>query len=232
VSKRTLFALLVVLLVVLAPYTVLPALLESVVAGAFQNQLGLEQTPEVEIESSPAPLMYAGSFSKALISVRGLELAGVKTEKAVMELDPFDVNILESVTGGMLSTAQPLSGTLHLYLSEDSALRLAQGRTPVPVQDIQLEENEVVLTLALGFGSVVSVRGRPLLQNGTVIFQPQKVEAAPAGVTPAQVLALTTFSYPVGGLPYGAKVSGLQVRKDHVILSGRLENIPLEGPTS
>jgi hypothetical protein len=230
VSKKTLFALLVVLLVVLAPYTVLPALLESVVARAFQNQLGFDQTPEVEIESSPAPMMYAGSFSKALISVQGIKLAGVKTENAVMELEPFDVNILESVTSGMLSTAQPLSGTLHLDLSEDSALRLAQGRTPVPVQDIQLEKNEVVLTLALGYGSVVSVRGRPLLQNGTVIFQPQKVEEAPAGVTPAQVLALTTFQYPVSGLPYGAKVSGLQVRKDHVILSGRIEEIPLEGP--
>ena len=222
--------MLVVLLVVLAPYTILPALLESVVARAFQNQLGLDQTPEVEIESSPAPMMYAGSFSKALISVQGIKLAGVKTENAVLELDPFDVNILESVTSGMLSTAQPLSGALHLDLSEDSALRLAQGRTPVPVQDIQLEKNEVVLTLALGYGSVVSVRGRPLLQNGTVIFQPQKVEEAPAGVTPAQVLALTTFQYPVSGLPYGAKVSGLQVRKDHVILSGRIVEIPLEGP--
>ena len=222
--------MLVVLLVVLAPYTILPALLESVVARAFQNQLGLDQTPEVKIESSPAPMMYAGSFSKALISVQGIKLTGVKTDNAVMELDPFDVNILKSVTSGMLSTAQPLSGTLHLDLSEDSALRLAQGRTPVPVQDIQLEKNEVVLRLALGFGSVVSVRGRPLLQNGTVIFQPQKVEEAPAGVTPAQVLALTTFQYPVSGLPYGAKVSGLQVRKDHVILSGRIEKIPLEGP--
>jgi hypothetical protein len=99
------------------------------------------------------------------------------------------------------------------------------------VQDIQLEKNEVVLKLALGFVSPVSVRGRPLLQNGTVVFEPQQVVAAPAGVTPTQVFAFTRFSYPVSGLLFGAQASGLQVRKDHVMLSGTIQNIPL-GPPS
>ena len=55
----------------LAPFTVLPALLESATARLLQDQLGLEEAPEVEIESTPAPMMYAGSFSRALVSAKG-----------------------------------------------------------------------------------------------------------------------------------------------------------------
>ena len=229
-SKKTLFALLVVLLVVLAPYTVLPALLESVVARAFQSQLGLEQTPEVEIESSPAPMMYAGSFSKALVSAEGVGVRSAKTKKVVMELDPFDLNILESATSGKVSTEQPLSGRLDVELSEDNVLRLALAGAGVPVQDVELEDGEVVLSMATGFGSPVTVRGRLLLQNGLLVFEPQQVEQAPPLVSPDQVLALTGFAYPANMLPYGAKITGVEVRKDSLTLSGEIQNIPLEGP--
>ena len=233
-SKKTLFALLLVLLVVLAPYTVLPALLESVVARAFQSQLDLEKTPEVEIESSPAPMMYVGSFSKAIVSVEGVDLGGVKPTRMVMELDPFNLNILESATSGKVSTEQPLSGTLHVELSEPSALRLAQAGSAVPVQDIQFENDQVVLSLALGFGSPTTVRGRLYLQDELLVFEPQRVEETPGLVTPEQVLAVTGFAYPTSGLqfaksglPFGVRASGVEVRKDRVIFSGEVKNIPI-----
>jgi hypothetical protein len=237
VSRKTLIALLLVLLVVLAPFTVLPALLESVVARAFQSQLELENTPEVEIESSPAPMMYVGSFSKAIVSVEGVDLGGVKTTRIVMDLDPFDLNILESVTSGKVSTEQPLSGTLHVELSEASALRLAQAGSTVPVQDIQFEDDQVVLSLALGFGTPTAVRGRLYLQDELLVFEPQRVEETPGLVTPEQVLAVTGFAYPTSGLrfaksglPFGVRASGVEVQKDRVIFSGEVQNIPLEGP--
>ena len=72
-SGKTLFALLVLVFIVLAPFTVLPALLESATARLLQDQLGLEEAPEVEIESTPAPMMYVGSFSKALVSAKGID---------------------------------------------------------------------------------------------------------------------------------------------------------------
>jgi hypothetical protein len=31
-------------------------------------------------------------------------------------------------------------------------------------------------------------------------------------------------------LPYGAKITGVEVRKDSLTLSGEIQNIPLEGP--
>ncbi len=236
-SGKTLFALLVLVLIVLAPFTVLPALLESVTARLLQDQLGLQETPEVEIESSPAPMMYAGSFSKALVSVNGIELGGVKTENVAMEFDPVDVNLVESATSGALSTEQPPSGKLSVALSEDSALRLAQAGSAVPVQDIEFEKDQVVLKLVLGFGSPTSVRGRLFLQDQLLIFEPQEVEEAPGLVTAEQVLAVTGFAYPtsglpfaVSGLPFGVEVSGVEVRKDRVTLSGQIQNIPLGVP--
>jgi hypothetical protein len=232
-----LFALLVLVLIVLAPFTLLPAQLESVTARLHQDQLGLQETPEVEIESSPAPMMYAGSFSKALVSVKGVKIGGVKTENIVMEFDPVNVNLVESATSGALSTEQPPSGKLSVALSEDSALRLAQAGSAVPVQDIEFEKDQVVLKLELGFGSPTSVRGRLFLQDQLLIFEPQQVDESPGLVTAEQVLAVTGFAYPtsglpfaVSGLPFGVEVSGVEVRKDRVTLSGQIQNIPLGVP--
>lgn len=224
-SKPTLFVLLVVVLIVLAPYTFLPPLMGSVMAGIVQNQLGLAREPEVEIGSSPPPMMYAGSFSEALLSVEGLEFAGVKTDRLVMDLDPFNVNILESATGGELSTKEPLSGTLRGEFSEANTLRLAQLGAGVPVQEVQLEDDQVAFRMALGFGAVATVRGRLYLQDETLIFEPQEIEGAPQ-----QFLAVAGFAYPVSGLPFGAEISGVEVRKDRLILSGRVQNIPLGAP--
>ena len=228
-SKKTLFALLVLVLIVLAPYTFLPPLLGSALARTLQNQIGLESVPEVELESDPAPTMYAGSLSKALVSAEGVELRGIKVQKVIMDLDPFNVNLVESATSGALSTEQPLSGKLSVELSEENTSRLAQLVSAVPVQDVELEEDEIVLRMSLGFGSPTAVRGRMLLQNGELVFEPQQVEGAPAFASTEQLRALTRFECPVSGLMYGAKVSGVEVRKDRLILSGEIQNIPLGG---
>jgi hypothetical protein len=148
-SRRMLYALLVLLLVVLAPYTVLPPLLESVIARTLQDQLALERAPEVELRSDPPPKMYVGSFSQARVSAEGVELSGVSIENVVLEIDPFDLNLLESAMSGTVSTAQPLSGRLHVELSEASALRLAQAGYAVPtVQDVELEEHQILQILS------------------------------------------------------------------------------------
>jgi hypothetical protein len=225
VSKKTLFVLLIVLLIVLAPYTILPPMMGSLVGRILQDQLGLQKTPQVAVQSSPGLMMYAGSFSKALVSVEGFELAGVKTDRIVMVLDPFNVNIIESATGSELSTEKPLSGVLRGEFSEANTLRLAQLGAGVPVQEIQLEDDEVVLKMAVGLGSPATVRGRLFLQDGSLVFEPRQIEGAPQ-----QLLAVVGFAYPVSGLPFGAEISGVDVRKDRLILSARLQKIPLGEP--
>jgi len=225
VSKIALFVLLVVLVVLLAPYTALPPLMGSVVGRILQDQLELEQTPEVELASSPGPMMYAGSFSKALVSVEGFEVAGVKPDRIIMDLDPFNINLMESASSGELSTEKPLSGVLRGEFSEANTLRLAQLGAGVPVQEIQLENDEVAFKMSLGFGAVATVRGPLFLRDGTLIFEPRQIEGAPQ-----QLLAVAGFAYPVSELPFGAEISGVDVKKDRLILSGRVQKMPLGEP--
>ncbi len=147
-SRKTLFFLLLVVLVVLAPYTFLPATLESVVARTIQDRVGLASLPEVELGSSPPPMMYAGSFSEARISVKGYELGGVPTKSVALELDPFDLNLLESVTSRTVSTAQPLSGRLRVKLSKGTSLRLSQAGLAAPPQSVELTHDQVLQILS------------------------------------------------------------------------------------
>ena len=147
-SGKTLLALLVLTLLALAPYTILPPLLESMVARTLQDQVGLARPPEVEIGSDPPPTMYLGSFSTARISVRGYEISGLETEYVALELDPFNLNLLQSATTRTVSTAQPLSGSLQIKLSDESALRLSQLGLAVPQQKIELTQEQILSILS------------------------------------------------------------------------------------
>ena len=147
-TGKTLLALLVLTLVALAPYTILPPLLESMVARTVQDQVGLARPPEVELGSDPPPMMYFGSFSTARISVRGYEISGLETEYVALELDPFDLNLLQSATTRTVSTARPLSGSLQIKLSDESALRLSQIGLAPPPQNIELTQDQILSILS------------------------------------------------------------------------------------
>ena len=137
-----------VVLIVLAPHTFLPAVLESVDARTVQDQGGLVRPPEVEPGSSPPPMMYAGSFSEARISVKGYEIGGVPTKSVALELDQFDLNLLEGVMSRTVSTAQPLSGRLQVKPSKVSSLRLSQAGFALPPQSVELTHDQILLILS------------------------------------------------------------------------------------
>jgi hypothetical protein len=41
------------------------------------------------------------------------------------------------------------------------------------------------------------------------------------------LLARVSFSYPLGRLPYGAGITGVEVAEDRLVLSGEMEHISL-----
>ena len=86
----------------IGPYTFLPSLLEYAVAHEVQSRLGLERSPKVELESDPPPQMLSGSFSAGEIVLKDAGLGGVRTEWAVIDLHPFDVDVLESLSKGSI----------------------------------------------------------------------------------------------------------------------------------
>ncbi len=227
--------LLVAAVVLIGLYTFLPSFLERMAAESIQERLGLESKPEVELESDSPPKMLAGEFSGGHISIEDTQFAGVRAENATIDPDPFDVSVLKSAETGALRSEEPLSGTLRVEIPEEEVERLARSGADVPVRGVELHRDGVIVRSAasvLGVEVPVSIRGTLLLREKELVFEPQRVEAlgsaVPRGLT-ERALAGTDFAYPFAGLPYGAKISDVEVREGRLVLSGEVGRIPLAG---
>ena len=230
--------LLVAAAVLVGAYTFLLSFAERKAAESIQDRLGLEQRPGVELESASPANVLAGEFSGGHISIEDAQFGGVRAESASIDLDPFDVSVLDSASSGVLRSEEPLSGTLRVDIPEEEVGRLARVGADVPVRGVDLSRDGVLVRSAapvLGVEVPVSIRGTLHLRGEELVFEPQRVEALgtalPEGLA-EQALAGTDFAYPLGGLPYGAKISGAEVQEGSLILSGEVERIPLGGSGS
>ena len=214
-------------------YVVLPSLLEGAAARGIQEGLGLRSTPEVELEVGSPAEMLAGRFSGGSVPLGAADLGDVRAERVAVDLDPFDLNLMASLMGREIRSDKPLSGTLRAEISEEEVSRLAREGADVPVRGVDLEEDEVVVDSevpVLGVDVPVSVRGDLALRDRELVFLPQQLSALGAEVPGAlaeQLLAQADFSYPIGGLPYGAEVTDVKAREGRLAVSGTLERIPL-----
>ena len=225
--------LLVAAVVLVVAYTFLLSFAERTAAESIRDRLGLESSPEVELESDSPLNLLAGEFSGGHISIEDAQFGGVRAESVAIDLDPFDVSVLESARTGALRSEEPLSGTLRVGIPEEEVARLARVGADVPVRGVELHRDGVIVRSAasvLGVEVPVSLRGTLLLRGKELIFEPQRVEALGSTVPEQltqQVLAGTDFAYPLGELPYGAKISDVEVGEGRLILSGEVERIPL-----
>ena len=238
-TSFTLWPLLALLLVaaavLVAAYTFLLSFAERTAAESIRDRLGLENKPGVELESGSPANVLAGEFSGGHISIEDTQFGGVRAESASIDLDPFDVSVLDSASSGVLRSEEPLSGTLRVGIPEEEVARLARVGADVPVRGVDLHRDEMLVRSAaavLGVEVPVSVRGTLLLWGEELVFEPQRVEALgsalPEGLA-EQALAGTDFAYPLGGLPYGAKISDVEVQEGRLVLLGEVERIPLGG---
>ena len=223
----------VVAVLLVGPYTFLPSLLEYAVARDVQSRLGLDKRPKVELESDPALEMLAGEFSGGEIVLRDAGLAGVQTERASIDLDPFDVDVLESLGKGSIVAREPLSGGLRVEVPEAEVERLVKERADVEVGGVEISQRgmEVRAEAAfLGASFPVAARGDLGLSGESFVFEPRELEAAgmpvPQDLADA-VLAGTRFDFPIKGLPYGSKISGVGTGEGELVLTGRVPRIPL-----
>jgi LmeA-like phospholipid-binding len=230
--------LLVAAAVLVGAHTFLLSFAERKVAESVQDRLGLEQRPGVELESSSPANVLAGEFSGGHISIEDAQFGGVRAESASINLDPFDVSVLDSASSGVLRSEEPLSGTLRVGIPEEEVGRLARVGTDVPVRGVDLSRDGVLVRSAapvLGVEIPVSIRGTLHPRGEELVFEPQRVEALgsalPEGLA-EQALAGTDFAYPLGGLPYGAKISDVEVQEGSLVLSGEVERIQPGGSGS
>jgi DUF2993 family protein len=232
--------LLIILVVVVAlalvlPYFLLPPVLENLVARNVQDRLGLAERPAVELDSDPQWEMLLGEFSGGKVSVGQTDLGGVQAAGVSMDLDPFSVDVRESVQSRTAVAQRPVSGQVRLKVSEDEVSRLAGQNAEVPVNGVELRRDGVTVeseATVLGVAVPVAVEGGVGVEGNALVFEPGTVRAA--GMTvPADLAdslsAGTAFRYPVERLPYGGRLTGAETVEGAVVLTGRVSGVELGG---
>lgn len=222
-------------IVLMLPYLVLPTVLEDLVARDVQDRLGLVERPGVELDSDPQWEMLLGEFSGGKVSVGETDLGGVRADDVSMDLDPFGVDVGQSVRDRTAVTEEPLSGRVRLSVSEREVSRLAGRNADVPVNGVELRRGGVTVESEgsfLGATFPVTVDGGVGVDGNALVFRPGTVRAAGMTVPPDladSLLAGTAFRYPVEGLPYGAEITDARTVDGAVVLTGRVSGVELGG---
>jgi LmeA-like phospholipid-binding len=223
----------VIVVVLIGPYTFLPSLLEYAVATDVQNRLGIEKQPEVRLKSDPPLAMLKGEFSGGRIAMRNVDLGGVRAEKASIDLDPFDIDVWDTMKSGRVVDREPLSGALEIEVSEDEIARLAQKGSEMPVTNVRVQKDGVLIdskASALGTEFPVSVEGDLAVEGGDLVFEPGSLEAAGVPVPDEladRLLAGANFEYSLDRLPYQTTINSVETEEGKIVLDGRVPSIPL-----
>ena len=216
-------------MLVACAFIFLPAIVEGFVARDLQDRLGLDAPPEVDLLAGPAE-MLAGDVGGGRVRLPGYGVGGgVRPEEVAIDLSPFDVNVLGSLMGGRLVFQQPPTGTLRVELSEGEVGRIAASEaTEFPVRSVDLEEGSAVAQSEVAvFGQVVpvAVEGGVGARDNAIVFEPYGAQAAgvsvPEGLV-GQLLQGTAFVYPIGGLPPGVRITGAELERDLLVLTGEV----------
>ena len=208
--------------------------LEDLVAQELRSQFGLAEEPEVDLESRPLSIL-TGRFEGGQVALAAPEFGGVaRLDQLTVELEPFDLDVLGSVTSGRIKSEEPLSGELRAELSEEEVARIAASSgTGAPVRSIELEEGWMVVgseVEILGGRIPIGVEGGLILRNGALRFEPGRIEVLGRPVAEGlarRLLRESDFSYPISESPFEGAFSGVEVRKDRVVLSGKVEGLPV-----
>lgn len=207
------------------------SLLEDSVAADLQNRFALEERPEVELESEGPLALLSGSFTGGRIVMTHPDLEGVRPDRVTVDLEPFDVDVLGSVTGGAVKSEGPVSGALTVDVSESELLRLAQAEAQeFPVDSIELEEGRATVGSRVNiFGTElpVVVEGDAGVSDGAFRFVPEQATAG--GVELPQdlnevLLENASLEYPIE-LPIEGRITGGEVRRDRLVLNGEAEDL-------
>ena len=119
--------LLLGVVLLIGAYVLLLFFLENLLAENLQSQLGLAEKPEVNLVGNPLN-MLAGRFEGGRIAFSNPDLGGVRPDSVTVDLDPFDLDVLGSVTSGWIKSDGPLSGNLEMELPEEEIDRIATSR--------------------------------------------------------------------------------------------------------
>jgi hypothetical protein len=157
----------------------------------------------------------------------------VRAQRTRIDLDPFDINVWASMMSGHVVDRQPLSGEIRVEVPESEVSRLVKAGSDVPVTGVDVKGDGVVVkseASALGTQFPVSVKGDLGLRDGSLVFEPQSLEAAGIPVPEEladKLLEGADFEYSLDRLPYQTRITGVQTEGGQLVLNGRVPSIPL-----
>jgi hypothetical protein len=205
---------------------------EGLAARRLEDQLALEERPEVDLRSEGTFSSLSGSFSGGTVLLRNPRLEGLSPRTVAIDLEPFDVDVLRSVASGAIRAEGPVPGTLEIELAEGEVRRLArEGAQDFALTDLQLDRGRAVVGSEVAlFGSVlpVSVEGGAEVRNGALNFEPSQVTAAGVPLPEdlnAVVLENASFEYPLELPLEGGRITGGKVLRDRLLLTGEVEDL-------
>lgn len=218
---------------VIGLYTFIPALVDQLVAGALRQQLGLSQTPTVRLQSDPAPAVLLGDFTGGRVVIEGGEFGGVEAERITIDLNPFELNLVQSLWSGRLMGEGEISGALRAELSEEEVAEVAREQvTQFPVGEVTLEGGRVTVgsdVEVFGLGVPITVEGEvELLESGELEFLPRRVEAfgvpVPEEITD-RLLADSDFRFALEELPFEMELEEVGVEEGRLYVSGEVRDL-------
>ena len=211
---------LVAAVLLVGAYTFLPPLVENAVARNLQNNLGLSETPRVELSSEPAYGMLLGEFDSGEVVLEEPEFAGVRPERVRMDLDGFELDLEQSIREGTFVPRGELSGDIRVVLSEGELERIAStGVSGFPVREIGLSDGSLSVgssAQVLGVDVPIAVRGPVDVEGGEIVYEPEQASAfgtaLPRDIT-NRILSGTEFGYPVEDLPFDGEITGIETNE-------------------
>ena len=209
-------------------YLIVLLLVEGYVARDLEDRFGLAGTPEVDLEPAPPLGLLTGEFEGGRVTLVDPELTGgLRPEVVAVELAPFEVDVLGSISGGRLVGEGPMSGLLSVELSEEEVARIASGASVALVTDVELEDGYVAVGSEVNLSGArvpVGVEGGLSLRGGRLVFEPRGLSALGVSVPDKLAEGLVggaSFSYPVDELlPFEGTLSDVEAREDRLVLSG------------
>ena len=227
-------AALVAALLLVGAYTFLPPLIEGAIARNLQNNLGLSETPQVELSSDPAYEMLLGKFDSGEVTLEEPEFAGVRPERVRMDLDSFELDLEQSLQERTFAPQGELSGDIRVVLSGGELERIAStGVSEFPVREIGLSEGSLSVgssTQVLGVDVPIAVRGPVDVKGGEIVYEPEQASAfgteLPRDITD-QILSGTEFGYPVEDLPFDGEITSIETNEGTLALEGSVGDLPI-----
>jgi hypothetical protein len=203
----------------------LRAIAEARLAASVRDSLGLAEAPELELEGFPFLLQVArGRLERVSMDLHDVTVEGLHLDRVSLNLEDLTFDRLELLGGsGEVSAG---GGRAQAVLAEDSLSSYLQDRgTPVLVR---LPGPGIRVSTRISHGddtTTATAEGRLKVDEGRLVFSPDRVEIEGSVGVPAAALA---FEVPLPGVVQGMRYGTVVVHDGIAAIEASLEGARLD----